>query len=185
MQTYSGPSCEHQSRHYQQLIDIFNQCFADTEQTVLVRGDDEPYYRPAAEGETYHQVVFAHGFYASALHEVAHWCLAGKVRRHIFDYGYWYIPDGRDHAQQQQFEKVEVKPQALEQLFSLCADVPFQVSVDNLSGIEVDREAFAARVSDQLFDFMRTSLPTRAKVFAQALCRYYQRSWPPAEALAR
>ena len=185
MRASSEVSCEHQSRHYQQLVDIFNQCFADTEHTILVRGDDEPYYRPAAEGETYHQVVFAHGFFASALHEVAHWCIAGRVRRHIFDYGYWYVPDGRNAMQQQQFEKVEVKPQALEKLFSVCAGVPFQVSVDNLSGVEVNRQAFNSKVSDQLFDFMRTSLPTRAKVFAQALCRYYQRPWPPAEALAR
>ena len=78
----------------------------------------------------------------------------------------------------------EVKPQALEKLFSECAGVPFQVSVDNLSGIEVDRAAFDSKVSDQLFDFLRTSLPTRAKVFAQALCRYYQRPWPSVESLA-
>ncbi|MEC7644251.1 elongation factor P hydroxylase [Idiomarina sp.] len=184
MQVSSAPHCKQHARHYQQLIDIFNQCFAATERTILVCGDDEPYYRPAAEGETHHQVVFAHGFFASALHEVAHWCIAGRVRRHIFDYGYWYVPDGRDAMQQQQFEKVEVKPQALEKLFSECAGVPFQVSVDNLSGIEVDRAAFDSKVSDQLFDFLRTSLPTRAKVFAQALCRYYQRPWPSVESLA-
>ncbi|MGM0524842.1 MAG: elongation factor P hydroxylase [Pseudomonadota bacterium] len=172
-----------QQRQYQQLIDIFADCFQDSEKTQLVAGDDEPYYQPAAEGERYHKVVFAHGFYASALHEVSHWCIAGKVRRQIFDYGYWYEPDGRDEKQQQAFEQVELKPQALEWLFSLCAGVNFQVSVDNLGGIEVDRRAFTVAVKDQLLRYFRTKLPTRAEQFAQALCRYYGSCWPSLEEL--
>lgn len=176
--------CEQPSRHYQQLIDIFADCFAESEQTLLVAGDDEPYYRPAAQGESYHQVVFAHGFYASALHEISHWCIAGKVRRHIFDYGYWYEPDGRDAQQQQLFERVERKPQAVEWWLSLCAGVPFQVSVDNLNGAEVDRQAFTNAVKDQLLSFCRTQLPQRAKVFGQALCAYYGTSMPTPTVIA-
>src|SRR3546814_2809228 len=49
---------------------------------------------------------------------VAHWCLAGAARRRQDDYGYWYAADGRDLEQQHLFEQVEVKPQALELLFS-------------------------------------------------------------------
>ncbi|TDP39087.1 hypothetical protein DEU29_104199 [Idiomarina aquatica] len=164
--------------HYQQLIDVFNQCFKNTENTILVAGEDEPYYCPAGQQHAHHRVVFAHGFYASALHEISHWCIAGRVRRQIFDYGYWYEPDGRDERQQQAFEQVERKPQALEWLFSLCAGTNFQVSVDNLSGIEVDRAAFTAAVKDQLLRFYRTKIPTRAEVFAKALCHYYNRPWP-------
>lgn len=167
-----------QKHHYQQLIDLFDRCFKDTERTVLVAGDDEPIYRPAGQKHNYHRVIFAHGFYASALHEISHWCIAGRVRRQIVDYGYWYQPDGRDEVQQRAFETVERKPQALEWLFSLCAGVPFQVSVDNLSGIAIDRQGFSQSVKDQLLCFYRTKIPTRAEIFAQALCRYYHTHWP-------
>lgn len=162
---------------YLDLIELFEQCFAVSEQTRLVAGQDEPYYQPAGE-LPYHQVVFAHGFFASALHEVAHWCIAGPARRQCFDYGYWYEPDGRNAAQQALFEQVEIKPQALEWLFSLCSGRPFQVSVDNLSGIEVDRAAFTARVRAQLIDYLRHGLPPRAAQFAQALAQHYQQPWP-------
>ncbi len=50
--------------------------------------------------------------FASALHEISHWCIAGKARRELVDFGYWYCPDGRDAMTQSQFEDVEVKPQA-------------------------------------------------------------------------
>ena len=171
-------------RHYQQLITIFNDCFKTREQTILVAGDDEPFYCPAGQHTGYHRIVFAHGFYASALHEVSHWCIAGRVRRQIFDYGYWYQPDGRDQVQQRAFEQVEKKPQALEWLFSLCAGINFQVSVDNLSGIEVDRHAFTRSVKDQLLAYYRTQIPTRAEIFARALCQYYQTEWPSESRLA-
>ncbi|WP_404402455.1 elongation factor P hydroxylase [Idiomarina seosinensis] len=170
-----------QQRHYQELIDIFSACFGNTESTLLVAGKDEPFYQPAAQGERFHRVVFGHGFYASALHEVSHWCIAGKVRRLIFDYGYWYRPDGRSAVEQAAFEQVERKPQALEWLFSLCADVPFRVSVDNLSGIEVDRAAFANAVKAQLLDYYDRQLPVRAECFARALCDFYHTRWPVRE----
>src|SRR5690606_39383874 len=52
-------------------------------------------YLPASEPDGLARVVFAHGFFASALHEIAHWCIAGDYRRTLHDYGYWYCPDGR------------------------------------------------------------------------------------------
>lgn len=167
-----------QQRHYQDLIEIFADCFAVSESTQLVAGNDEPFYQPAAQGERFHRIVFAHGFYASALHEVSHWCIAGKVRRCIFDYGYWYQPDGRNSVQQAAFEQVECKPQALEWLFSLCAGVPFRVSVDNLGGIEVDRATFSKAVKTQLLRYYDTELPVRAERFARALCCFYHNRWP-------
>lgn len=166
--------------HYQDLIRIFDNCFDKKYKTRLVAGDDEPFYQPAGE-LPYHQVVFAHGFFASALHEVAHWCIAGVERRQQFDYGYWYEPDGRNASQQAQFEQVERKPQALEWLFSLCAGSPFQVSVDNLGGAEVDRHAFTLAVHDQLTAYILNGLPERAQVFARALAAYYGQPWPDAQ----
>ena len=163
---------------YRCLIKLFEDCFYADYQTRLVAGDDEPLYQPASDANGDHQVIFAHGFFASALHEVAHWCIAGAARRQRVDYGYWYEPDGRSATQQSLFEQVERKPQALEWLFSACAGVPFQVSVDNLGGIEVDRAAFTAAVRTQLVTYLQNqSLPPRAERFAQALAAYYQQSY--------
>lgn len=63
---------------YEQLIEIFDGCFADDFNTRLIKGDDEPIYLPADEEVPYNRIVFAHGFYASGLHEISHWCIAGK-----------------------------------------------------------------------------------------------------------
>lgn len=35
------------THHYEQLIEIFNGCFADEFNTRLIKGDDEPIYLPA------------------------------------------------------------------------------------------------------------------------------------------
>ena len=50
----------------------------------------------------------------SALHEVAHWCIASAGRRRCRDYGYWYIPPPRDATAQTEFFAVEARVQALE-----------------------------------------------------------------------
>lgn len=63
---------------YEQLIAIFDGCFADDFNTRLIKGDDEPIYLPADDDVPYNRIVFAHGFYASGLHEISHWCIAGK-----------------------------------------------------------------------------------------------------------
>ncbi|WP_417667272.1 elongation factor P hydroxylase, partial [Pseudidiomarina sp.] len=39
--------------------------------------------------------------------EMSHWCIAGEKRRQLEDYGYWYLPDGRDAQQQHAFEQAE------------------------------------------------------------------------------
>lgn len=54
----------------------------------------------------------------SALHEISHWTIAGAKRRLLPDLGYWYAPDGRTKEQQDLFEQVEIKPQAIEWLFA-------------------------------------------------------------------
>ncbi len=64
---------------YEQLIEIFDGCFADDFNTRLIKGDDEPIYLPADDEVPYNRIVFAHGFYASGLHEISHWCIAGKA----------------------------------------------------------------------------------------------------------
>ncbi len=161
--------------HYQQLIDLFEQCFRDSFNTLLVKGESEPIYLPADQHCTYHQIVFAHGFYASALHEISHWCIAGAARREQIDFGYWYCPDGRDKQTQSQFEAVEIKPQALEWIFSVAAGFPFNISCDNLDGDhEPDRDAFQHKVYQQVLAYLAQPLPERPRCFVQALQQFYQ-----------
>lgn len=159
--------------HYQDLIQLFNGCFARTHQTVLVCGDDEPIYLPADEHNTHHRIVFAHGFFSSALHECAHWLIAGEHRRTLIDYGYWYAPDGRNAEQQKQFQHVEIKPQALECILATAANFPFQVSIDNLNGEEIDPEPFKRAVREQVVLYNQQGLSTRAETLRCALFNFY------------
>lgn len=163
--------------HAADLIRLFDTEFAGSHNTVLLRGGEEPIYLPADTLDPRHRIVFAHGFFASALHEIAHWCLAGARRRERVDYGYWYAPDGRDAEQQAEFEAVEAKPQAIEWAFHIAAGSRFRVSVDNLSGIAVDRAGFGQRVFAELDQFARQGFPPRAQRFIDALCQFYGQDW--------
>lgn len=159
---------------------IFNQLFEQSENTKLVHGGDEPIYLPAyielndLKLRSYAQIIFANGYFSSALHEIAHWCIAGTKRRAIIDYGYWYEPDGRSSEQQREFEQVEVKPQALEWIFSQAAGCHFNLSLDNLSGEAVNRQPFAKQVVKQAQTYLNNGLPTRADVFHKALVSFYK-----------
>lgn len=156
------------------VIALFDGLFQPTYDTCLIRGGEEPLYLPSDDTAPFHRVIFAHGFYASALHEISHWCIAGARRRQWEDYGYWYLPDGRDAAEQHDFEGVEVAPQALELLFSRACGLAFNVSVDNLGGeVEVDREAFQARVESRAARYQRDGLPGRAAALQRALEAFY------------
>ena len=161
--------------HHRVLIELFNRLFKHAHGTILVRGDEEPLYLPASkqEGRLHHQVVFAHGYFASALHETAHWCIAGKRRRLLTDFGYWYQPDGRSNEQQRAFERVEVKPQALEWIFSQSCGFPFKFSVDNLDGEVGDLGPFKANVHAQVMHYLEHGLPRRADHFATSLREHY------------
>ncbi|MBA1146338.1 elongation factor P hydroxylase [Ectothiorhodospiraceae bacterium WFHF3C12] len=155
------------------LICLFNATFAERENTVLLRGGEEPLYLPADGGDPRNRILFAHGFFASALHEVAHWCIAGRRRRRLVDYGYWYQPDGRDAAEQAAFEAVEARPQALEWAFSIACGKTFRVSVDNLDGAPVDRRRFSRRVHAALRRYAEDGFPSRAQRFLDALSGFY------------
>jgi elongation factor P hydroxylase len=161
------------SHRYQDLCLLFEQTFAQSENTLLVKGHSEPLYLPASSSQPSHQIIFAHGYFASALHEVAHWCIAGKQRRLLEDYGYWYCPDGRNNQEQGQFEQVEVKPQAIEWAFSVAAQKPFRVSTDNLNGEQADTLAFQAKVQQQVLHYLHQGFPPRAQQFINALQGFY------------
>ncbi|MDF1758121.1 MAG: elongation factor P hydroxylase [Legionellaceae bacterium] len=157
-----------------ELIKIFNNCFLKKYNTVLKSGDDEPIYIPSSQDNSRHVIYFANGFFSSALHECAHWFIAGDMRRKLVDYGYWYAPDGRTKEQQEKFFKVEIKPQALEWIFSQATGYKFQFSVDNLSGEEFDLTKFKEDVYSQVITYQKNGLPLRAAAFLEQLLRRYE-----------
>lgn len=146
-----------------ELEAIFARCFLASQGTVLVGGGEEPIYLP---GEP-HRIVYRADYFASALHEVAHWCIAGRRRRALVDYGYWYLPDGRDADQQRAFEQVEAAPQAIEWIFADACGSDFRVSADNLA--HGPGEGFEAAVAARKARYLREGLPARAARFAAAL----------------
>lgn len=148
------------------LIALFNACFLETYNTQLVKGDDEPLYLPMGDNRNHHSLYFAHGFFASALHESAHWLIAGEERRKLVDFGYWYEPDGRTNATQELFQRMEVKPQAMEWILSKACGYRFRVSIDNLNGEESDSSSFKIAVFNQVKSYCEKGLPVRANIFA-------------------
>ncbi len=152
---------------------VFRDTFLARWNTLLVGGADEPLYLPASGDCPRHRLIYRADYFASALHETAHWCIAGPARRLRVDFGYWYAPDGRSAAQQRAFEAVEVRPQALEWTFSEAAGHPFYVSADNLAGDAGPSPHFVEAVRDQARAYCQRGLPERAHLFAEALAREF------------
>ncbi len=144
----------------EEFTTLINQHYLCDYHTVLVGGFPEPLYLPAQAGQPA-MIQFTHDYFRSALHELAHWCEAGKRRRTLVDYGYWYAPDGRNQAQQQQFFRHEIVPQAIEWALSVAAGVKFEVSVDNLNE-QVDGVAeFKQAVHQRLLSYLTNGFPAR------------------------
>ncbi|MDO4896915.1 MAG: elongation factor P hydroxylase [Moraxella sp.] len=166
--------CQHYQSLYQQhvsddnpltdwLITLFNALYAP--HTTLIHSTGEPEYFAPKDGKSA-QIAFAHGFFASSLHEISHWCVAGKQRRMLDDFGYWYCPDGRDQATQALFEQVEIKPQAIECLLNLALGRYFYVSQDNLNAdFDTSQSRFAQDVYDKAHSFLQnpSTLPPDAR----------------------
>ncbi|MCU5785781.1 elongation factor P hydroxylase [Alloalcanivorax marinus] len=153
------------------FLDTFHSDFA----TVLEGGFEEPVYLPGRP----HRIRYTRDYFRSALHEVAHWCVAGPRRRTLEDYGYWYAPDGRDAAQQARFLTVEVRPQAFEALFCAACGHPFRVSLDNLDGDPGDADRFAAQVRALAHTLIDQGLPQRPRQWVAALERHYHSARRP------
>lgn len=144
--------------------------------THLIGGADEPFYRAAlaVQGcqQSHHQLHYRADYPASALHEIAHWCIAGAARRQRDDFGYWYQPGARSAQRQREFEAAEVAPQALEWLFSRACGRHFQLSVDNFALDNRPPKPFAEAVLAQLHGWLAGhTLPARGAEFAIALQR--------------
>jgi len=151
---------------------IFDACFEQRCNTVLRGGADEPLYTPASDAAPA-RIDYRADYFASALHEIAHWCVAGVERRQKLDFGYWYAPDGRTAKQQAAFEHVESKPQALEWIFAEAAGARFVLSADNLEADCGPSESFALAVQRERDAWRARGLPARAARFEAALRAFY------------
>ena len=152
---------------------IFADCFSASHRTVLVGGGDEPLYTPATD-DAPATILYREDFFASALHEMAHWCVAGAHRRTLVDWGYWYAPDGRTPEQQAAFERVEVLPQALEWIFADACGWRFQLSADNVESGMGPSEAFACAVRARRDSLLAEGLDGRARKLEAALAASYR-----------
>lgn len=123
----------------------FNRAPGARRRVRLEGGYAEPVYLPDVDG--WARIRYREDHFSSALHEVAHWCIAGAAREAQVDYGYWYAPDGRSVEQQALFERVEIGPQALEWLFADLCDHRFHFSADNLNGAAGVSDRFRTAVS--------------------------------------
>lgn len=149
----------------------FNRLFLEQFRVVLCGGLAEPEYLPAT-ADAPAVVGYRQDYVRSALHEVAHWCIAGEERRCHRDYGYWYAPDGRDSAQQSVFYRVEVEPQALEWIFSRAAGIGFEPSLDNLELSDTSRRAaigFCLAIRNKAADLLQRGMNPRAERFCAEL----------------
>ncbi|MGL6162616.1 elongation factor P hydroxylase [Microbulbifer sp.] len=162
----------------ERIAGVFNRCFAAALNTRLCGGFEEPYYRPAGAACPHHRIEFTRDYPASALHEAAHWCVAGERRRLLPDYGYWYAPDGRSAEQQREFERVEVKPQALEWIFARACGLRFRASADNLHSGLGPSDAFKEGIWRQVRKYCEEGMNSRARGFALALAREFGRPDP-------
>ncbi len=147
---------------------LVNQHYLCEYNTVLVGGFPEPLYLPAQAGQPA-MIQFTYDYFRSALHELAHWCEAGKQRRTLVDYGYWYAPDGRNQAQQQQFFRHEIVPQAIEWALSIAAGVKFDVSVDNLSQQIDGVTEFKQAVQQRLLAYVNNGFPARVETLLKLI----------------
>ncbi len=151
----------------------FNSTIGAESNVMLVGGGEEPVYLPANKSCTKHRIIYRLDYASSALHELAHWSLAGAKRKLEIDYGYWYSPDGRTPDQQAHFEKVEVKPQAVEWIFSRACGLPFSVSADNLDAELGPSLQFKEAIVAQVKHYCDHGLPKWVEAIALGLVRTF------------
>ncbi len=151
------------------VVDVFARCFWESHATQLIGGAAEPLYQPAQRAGEPHLLFYRENFAASALHETAHWCVAGSTRRTQVDFGYVYNEPPRSARAQAAFFAAELKVQALEQVFCEAGGLVFVPSADqigvNLNEFRQQLETYDSEVRG----WMQNSCDRRAQQFEQAL----------------
>ena len=154
-----------------QLMLLLNNKFLNQYNTTIVGGFDEPFYQASKDGNQA-EIQFTRDYIRSALHELSHWCVAGNERRKHDDYGYWYAQDGRTQQQQDEFFKLEVKPQAIEWAYSIFCGVQFQPSVDNLNNQVQGVEQFGQNLRIQMQQNLDKGFSKRVSEIITVLANY-------------
>ena len=149
------------------IASCFNRLFSATYRTVLVGGAQEPFYQPpAATGLG--QLSYREDFAASALHEAAHWCVAGAARRRLPDFGYTYTPPPRTDRDQAAFFAAELTVQTLERQFALACGLPFRPSSDDPDiPVHAYRQAIDGHTQEVVERYLHRA--TRARAFCNGL----------------
>jgi elongation factor P hydroxylase len=154
-----------------EIAGCFNRALGRPYRVRLIGGSPEPLYLPGQHG--WSVIRYTRDYAASALHELAHWCIAGKARRRKVDYGYWYAPPPRSAAAQKAFAAVELPVQALESVLARTCGLDFQVSVDDVEGGSAElAEHFSMAVAHRAAGLDRGKLPPRARRLIDALERF-------------
>ncbi len=154
-----------------EIAGCFNSTLGEVYRVRLIGGGTEPLYQPPAAAaadsvstvEAWAIIRYTRDYPLSVLHELAHWCLAGRRRRSQLDYGYWYTPPPRAAEQQLAFLAVEERVQAVELLLAEECGLRFRVSVDDVGGCQVLERDFAQRVAARSEQLRSGSLPARAR----------------------
>ena len=146
---------------------IFNQWALPKYNTLLQGGFSEPFYKTFHRNESGKlqsaEIQYRENFLRSALHEISHWCIAGNERRLMDDFGYWYNEENRSESQQNEFYKVEIRPQAIEMGLCSALNIPFKISADNLNSKNLGQiEAFQRDVALQYEEYKKNDFPHRA-----------------------
>jgi len=160
-----------------QIEGCFNACFSKRYLVFMVGGAEEPIYIPG-DSASLASLGYREDFASSALHEAAHWCIAGLGRRRQIDFGYDYSPPPRTVKEQQKFFELEERVQALEWIFSDAACIDFHASADNL---EVGTGYFQERLvatKDSLLAWIEDISDSRARTFCEYLARNSGVDWP-------
>jgi len=71
------------------VVKLFDKLFNKSYRTCLIGGVQEPLYEPATRIDQLHKLFYREDYLSSALHEAAHWCIAGPQRLLKQDFGYW------------------------------------------------------------------------------------------------
>ena len=151
-----------------QIAGRFNAAVGRHHRTLLLGGASEPLYLPA-HGRSPAIIRYTRDYPHSALHEIAHWCLAGSKRRLLPDYGYWYVPPPRSAAEQVAFFAAEERVQALESIMAGVCGLKFQVSTDQLGDVDESVGMFAHKVAQRAAHMRCRGLRGRAGEVVRAL----------------
>ena len=150
---------------HSEVAAVFNCTFSD--HSVVMRGGyREPMYIP---GMDVAEIRYTLDHTASALHEAAHWCIAGRRRRRNTDYGYFYEPPPRSGMHRVRFEDVDIEAQSVEVLLAEAAGSQFQPSADDVDVPLFLLEAFSSRILERARERRQVGLPKRADKFRVAL----------------